>query len=532
MGALPLNSGAYSSTAYALNAQRCVNLYPESAPQETTPAVPVVHMLAPGLKVALVFPDAAMVRCVYTASNGDLYAVCGSSVYYVQANTQGAYSYTYVGSVTQGTGLVRMADNGQDILIVDGSAVGYSIDLTSRRMSGISAAANSGTNGFAYSGADWVDFVDTFLFGNTPGTSNWFASASNTLAFDPLSYGSKSGLKDTILATVVAKRNIWLIGTQATELWYNVGGANFPFGLFAGPYMEHGAVGKYAITRCGAAIAWLARDKNGKGFALVGEDYSARIMSTRALEGEWQNASVYGDLSDTVAFSFQLNGHFFAVFRFPTADKTWILDILSGQWHERETQDTSGVPHQWRVTCATAAYGVVFGGDWENGTLYLIDPRATTDAGVPITRRRSWPHQASELRRITDWLFKADIQVGAALDVPSLATALVALDYDAVSGDGQLAADPSISPLYLDPIPSTDPYERAGPLVNLRYSDTRGASWHPYIARNLGPQGVYRTLVQWTRLGLARDRVYEISWNSTQITALLGAWMDRQGNRS
>jgi len=184
------------------------------------------------------------------------------------------------------------------------------------------------------------------------------------------------------------------------------------------------------------------------------------------------------------------------------------------------------------VTCSSAAYGQVFGGDWNNGKLYIIDPTMTTDAGVPILRLRSWPHQVSELRRITDWLFKADIQVGGALPIAALPPLSVALDYDAVSGDGELATDPSLSALFLDPVYIAPPYERAGPMVNLRYSDTRGASWHPYIPRNLGPQGVYRTLVQWTRLGLARDRVYEISWNSTQITALLGAWLDRQGNKS
>jgi hypothetical protein len=478
----------------------------------------------------LVFPDAAAVRCLYTASDGTLYAVCGSTVYWIEPTT---YITQTIGSITIGNGLVRMADNGQSILIADGSPNGYTVNMTTKIMLAVDATNNSGTNGFAYGGADWVDFVDTFLFGNTTGTSNWFASASNTLAFDPLSYGSKSGLKDELLATVVAKRNIWLIGTLSTELWYNAGGTNFPFALFSGPYIEHGAAGKYAMTRNGSAVVWLTRDKEGKGCVMEGENYNAEVISTRALEKEWSNSAIYGDLSDTIAFSYQLAGHFFSVFRFPTADKTWVVDLITKQWHERESQDASGNPHQWRVNCTTAAYGKVFGGDWENGALYIIDPDATTDNGVPIQRLRSFPHQVSELRRISDWMFRADIQVGALL--PGPASRLVELFYDASTGpahDGPLVTDPSLTLLYLDPIPSPNPAERQAPLINLRYSDTRGASWHPYIPRNLGAQGLYRTLVQWPRLGLARDRVYELSWTSPQISSLNGAFMVRQGSSS
>lgn len=46
---IPLTSGAYSSQSVIANAQRCVNLYPESNPKATNPPVPVTHYQRPGL---------------------------------------------------------------------------------------------------------------------------------------------------------------------------------------------------------------------------------------------------------------------------------------------------------------------------------------------------------------------------------------------------------------------------------------------------------------------------------------------------
>jgi len=66
--------------------------------------------------------------------------------------------------------------------------------------------------------------------------------------------------------------------------------------------------------------------------------------------------------------------------------------------------------------------------------------------------------------------------------------------------------------------------------VFLRWSDTRGVSFGNAVQRSMGREGQYLTSIQWTRLGMARDRVFEISWSSPVKTALLGAWVEAQSN--
>jgi hypothetical protein len=55
-------------------------------------------------------------------------------------------------------------------------------------------------------------------------------------------------------------------------------------------------------------------------------------------------------------------------------------------------------------------------------------------------------------------------------------------------------------------------------------------SWGNPVQRSLGKEGEYIKSVQWRRLGMARDRVFEISWSAPVKTALLGAWVEAQSN--
>jgi hypothetical protein len=63
-------------------------------------------------------------------------------------------------------------------------------------------------------------------------------------------------------------------------------------------------------------------------------------------------------------------------------------------------------------------------------------------------------------------------------------------------------------------------------LVSLRWSDDRGHSYGSPVTQQMGAVGQYRTSLQWQRLAVARDRVFELSWSVPCRTALQGAWID------
>ena len=63
------------------------------------------------------------------------------------------------------------------------------------------------------------------------------------------------------------------------------------------------------------------------------------------------------------------------------------------------------------------------------------------------------------------------------------------------------------------------------PQVLLRWSDDRGRTWGNPLSATMGATGKYLTSVQFQRLGLARDRVFELYWSAAVDTALQGAFL-------
>ena len=62
--------------------------------------------------------------------------------------------------------------------------------------------------------------------------------------------------------------------------------------------------------------------------------------------------------------------------------------------------------------------------------------------------------------------------------------------------------------------------------AGLSWSDNAGRSFGTPVLQTIGATGEYLTSMQWNRLGLARDRVYELSWTAPMKTALQGVYLD------
>jgi hypothetical protein len=128
-------------------------------------------------------------------------------------------------------------------------------------------------------------------------------------------------------------------------------------------------------------------------------------------------------------------------------------------------------------------------GDYENGAIYALDSTVYTDNGTPIQRIRAFPHMVNDLKRVSYKRFVADMSVG----------------------DGAPAADTMLG---------------SEPMAFLRCSDDRGATYGSPVGQSMGAQGQKITSMQWRRLGMARDRVFELAWASPNETALNGAFID------
>jgi Phage stabilisation protein len=467
---VPLNGGVYTARSIIASAQRCLNLYPEKMPKEEGELVEVTDYPTPGLAEAFVPPAMGPARGQYfCGADSLLYYVVGDQLYSLNEGLVG----TTLGTLLTTSGPVKMVDNRTYLVIVDGS-YGYTWKL-------------DGTEALtqivdpAFYPASFVDYLDTFvLFADS--TGNIFRSTlSNTITpMDPTYFAAKVAAPDNLMGLAVNHREILLIGQKTTELWSNVGASQFPFQSTPGVFFQHGTIAKFSIASDDLTTYFLGQNQNGQCMVMSVAGYKVQRISVHAIEQEIQQ---YSRVDDAIAFCYQQDGHMFYVLTFPTANVTWVFDATTGLWHERCWIDDDGKENRIRTVTGGAAWGRVYGGDWQNGTLYEISMEIFTDNGQPIKRLRSFPHLSNE-GKVTEFLsFMADMETGTDLS-----------DFEAV--------------------------------VTLRWSDDRGVTFGNGIEQSIGELGNYNRWAIWRKLGTARDRIFEISWSVPAKTALNGAFVE------
>ena len=474
-----LRGGAYQARDLPVHAQRCVNLYAEIHPKGGQAPVPVTNYLTAGLLKRGDAPEARGFRCLFTASSGTLYGVVRSKVYQITS----AGAFVELGTITDGTSPVSMADNGAVLMVVDGSADGWCVDLTTQAFAQVSA-----TN---FYGANWVEYIDTYFILNNPGTNQWYTSLSNVTkteltdgtAFDPLDIVGKTGGPDDISAICSLHGELWIIGVFTSEVWQNTGNAEFAFERVPNALISHGCAAQHSLATTDIFGFMLMQDKEGKGVIIVKTSgYGFSRVSTHAIE---QDIASYNTVSDAIGYCRQEEGHAYYVITFPSADKTWMMELASGQWCELSSFDANDVLGRHRAAWTASAYGKNWAGDFSNGKLYEFDRDHYLDDTKPIPRVRSFPHLLGIGNRVTYHHFIANMEVGQVL--------------------GTSEDDP--------------------PLVTLRWSDDRGETFGNGVTQSMGALGQYLTSPKWSRLGMARDRIFELSWSEPGHTALSGAFV-------
>lgn len=494
MKRLPILTGAYQARSIIASAQRCVNLYPELNEDKQAP-VPVTHYPTPGLIKKWTPPAAGVNRCVYRASNGQLFTVVDDKVFYVNSD----FVETLLGTIAKKivTPIV-MADNGISLILVDGSTTGYAIDLTTHAFAVI--------NDPNFLGGTRVDYVDTFFVLNVPNTNQWYISLSNVTfgnltagtitppniyaAFDPLDIVAKSGNPDPISACIVMHRNVWPIGVLTSEAWYNSGSADFAFAAVPGVFIEHGCIAPYSIAEQDMAIFWLSQDKQGKCVVFKGDaSYGISEVSSKGIEYIF---SRFATVDDAIGGCYMQLGHAFYVITFPTEQRTFAMELKTQQWHELAYTTQNGDLQRHRANCWTFAYGMNLIGDWQNGKIYQLDFNTFTDDGNPITRIRTFPHLMNEGDRFNLTSFMADLL------------------------GGTLTSATPDNP----------------PKVYLRVSIDRGANYGNPIEGVFGAAGDYGQFPFWRNLGQARDFVLELTWSEPINTALNGGFYEAQPQKN
>ena len=459
--------GAYEAPSIYQDAQELINWYCEIDPEKQDAAYEgslgrqvtrgvIALYPTPGYTAKVTLPFAE-IRGIHTLSGGaNMIAVCGSTVYIVNSS----FSASFVGTLLSNVGPVSIKDNGLAVYMADGNNR-YSCNMT-----GGSFAVIPSTDG-AFTGADIVDVADNYFVYNRPNTQQWAASTALSTATPALSFSSKDGAPDNLVAFIVVSREVWLLGERTSEVWTDTGAFPFPFARIPGTNTQHGCAAKNSVSRIGETFAFVSQDTRGQGIIVHGQGYGFVRLSTHAVE----NSIMGKTISDARAFTYQIEGHEFYVVTFPSIDLTWVYDLVTNKWHKWLSVDGYNVFHRQRANCHAVFQGLNLIGDYQNGIIYALDNTVYTENGAAIRRVRRCPHLVNDFKRLYLEELQLQFQPGTGLQ----------------SGQGKI------------------------PQAMLKWSNDGGSTWSNEHWKTIGAVGKYKNRAIWRRLGMARDRIFEVS---------------------
>ena len=549
---------------------RMVNLFPEIVPEGGKEAAWLQR--SPGLRTLLQLPTGPVRGLWQYGSYG--YAVSGTRLYRINTD----WSYDTIG-VILGTNQVNMVDNGTQMFIAD-QQYGYiynNTDITltcsttntsttvtttstgsiwvGQPVSGtgiptsatvasitnattfelsIAATATNASVTLAFTpfltqitdpdfyGAVGVGFLDGYFVFNEPNSQRfWVTESYNGLAIDDLAFASAEGSPDDLVTLIVDHREIWLFGVNTVEVWYNAGTPDFPLARIQGAFNEIGCLAAYSVAKLDNGLFWLGRDARGNGIVYRSKGYSGERVSTHAVEWQIQQ---YTTLEDAVAYTYQQDGHSFYVLNFPTANTTWVYDVVTEVWHERAGWENNAFTRH-RGNCQMNYNHEIVIGDYATGLIFAYDPTVYTEAGTTQKWLRSWralPTGENNLKRTTQHTLQLDCETGVGLN--SNDYGLLGVTYLLTEDRKNLVTDPNGDDYLIASLSLPEP--GVNPQVMLRWSDDGGHTWSNEHWKSMGRIGAFGYRTIWRRLGMTlklRDRVYEVSGTEPVKIAIMGA---------
>ena len=475
MAAVPFAVQSYRHDSLPISAQRTLNLYAEKQVEGAKTKVSIHG--DPGITTFATAGEGPIRG--FHMLGGLLYAQSGGWLYSItNAATPVA---TQLGGQVSGTGVVSIADNGEELMIANG-ANGYIYDTTSGFRLITDTDFVAGNTTAYHSGRFIADQASTnqFAVSDSLDGSSWGA----------LAFATKEAKSDNLLAVLNIKEVLHLLGVGSSELWAYTGAANVPFGRLPGGTLDKGVLAAYATAQEDEAMFMVGSDR----MAHKVSGAQLQRVSQHAIETTWQG---YTSVSDCFGLAYPWRGHKFVVFTFPSEEvglgdtSSWALDLSTGLWHEKLSYDLNGTPlGRWRGNCAIEAYGKVLIGDSQSGKIGYLDGTVFTEFGDPTYARAvSPPYSAGEKRLFTS-RFGLDIEAGVGLS----------------SGQG------------------------SDPQVMLDISDDGGRTFGPLQPwASMGAQGANKTRVKWDRLGSTEPggtRVFGITISDPVKRTILGAFAD------
>lgn len=449
---LPLYSGGYSGDSSPLSSYSLLNMYPQKILGEQDNDVALIG--TSGLRYLTNLASGQHRSGGAIEHEGAAYFIVGTNV--MSYDTTG--TATNRGSINTSGGYVGVSSNGVtggQLTIVDG-ADGWVWDGATLSQIVDAQFPSSPTDTCFIDGYTVVldEDSDTFYL------SDFYDSTAYSTVFTARAERNPDGL----LRCCAYSRQLWLLGRNTTEVWYNSGNT-FPFDPVPNMFLQYGiaAAGSLAVHD-EKGLMWISRDTKSNLMPVHVTSSGSREIGPPQLLEKWRD---YQTVEDAIAVSYQEGANTFYEVTFPTVQKTWVCNITNNySWFEKQyTQDKRSL-----IQNHVFFNNKNLVGDYRNGNLYEIDHETYTDNGNYIARELTLYHISSTREQVRHVYLELEMETGVGL----------------VSGQG------------------------SDPLIWMQFSDDLGRTFGNKRYLHLGEGGNYTIEIKWPMLGKSKNRVYRI----------------------
>lgn len=472
---------SYVAQSPLADGERTMNWYVEPA-QVPGESGPMALYPTPGV-TALVTADDAPGRAIIAVKDRT-FCVMGRTFYEISS----------IYGLTERNASTPMVDDGKPATISWNGDGGGELFITSGNYGYLFTL---GSNTFAQVRDPDVDGGSTmgaqldgyFIALDTTTSTIYISDLLDGTTWDATQFQQRSIESDPWVSIAVLNRQLWLLGSLTSEVWFNSGETPFPFQPHPSGLVQYGCAAPYSTTVTGTTLIWLAATREGIGQVVQTSDFTPDVVSSFAVSTALAG---YASIGDAIGDSYSEIGHTFYVLSFPTVQKTWAFDVTttmalssSQRWAERGTWiDEENVYEAWHPCYSTYQNDELLILDRTKGVLYRLSHTIGTDVGSRVIRRIRRPPSLFQGNQV--------LRVGAfeLLLEPGLGT---------VSGQG------------------------SNPQVALRISGDGGKTFGNERLSGAGKIGSFGTRTRWLRCGSGRRWMPEIVVTDPIPWKLLGA---------
>ncbi len=359
MPQLQLPTGFYEDRSKPISNQNLVNFYVNLVEAEGALSK-VTYYGSPGIsQLATTGSTAASISRGSWTFDDVFYSVNGGSLYSLDRALVGStetFAVTEIGAIA-GESRVSIASNNTQMMILVPGSTAYIYD-------GSTLSTITDSDFTASGDPQYVVFIDGYFACNTD-EKKWIISDLNDgTSWNPLLFSTAESDPDAIVAPVVNDNTIYMVGSETTEGFRNLGGFGHPFQR-DGTFLDKGCAAPFTLVNANQAFFMVGGGKKETVAIWMFEKNDFVKISTTAIDNL---LATYTDtaIGNAFAMAYSLSGAYKVAFTFPAI--TLEYDMATNQWSERTSYYNEN-ESKWRVNSINKAYGRIITTDAVDGRI-------------------------------------------------------------------------------------------------------------------------------------------------------------------